>query len=70
MLILTRRGDRGESLMIYKDGVPMAEVLILSMDRNQVKIGIQAPKNVDIVRNELVPIDKLAADRNKLTISR
>lgn len=48
MLILTRRC--GESILIGTD----IEVAVLSIDRNQVRIGICAPDYVDIVREELM----------------
>ena len=48
MLVLTRR--IGESIMIGPD----IEVKILGVQRNQVKIGIGAPADVDIVREELL----------------
>ncbi len=30
------------------------EIVILSIDKNQVKIGINAPKNITILRGELI----------------
>ncbi len=48
MLILTRRS--GESIRIGDD----IEVVILEAKYNQVKIGINAPRDVTILREELV----------------
>ena len=48
MLILTRRS--GESIIIGDD----VKVTVLSIDRNQIRIGIDAPEEVDIVREELI----------------
>lgn len=48
MLILTRRV--GESLIIGDD----VTVSVLSVKGNQVRIGIDAPKDVNIVREELL----------------
>ncbi len=48
MLILTRR--TGEALIIGDD----IEVTVLSVNGNQVKIGIDAPKDVEILREELL----------------
>ena len=47
MLILTRRA--GETLMIGDD----ISVTILGINGNQVRIGISAPKNVDVYREEI-----------------
>ncbi len=48
MLILTRKA--GETLLIGDD----IEVTILSVNGNQAKIGIDAPKDVEILREELL----------------
>jgi len=47
MLILTRR--TGESLIIGDD----TEVTVLSVKGNQVRIGINAPKDVPVHREEI-----------------
>ena len=47
MLVLTRRLK--ESIMIGND----IEIEILSIDGEQVKLGIHAPKNIDIHRKEV-----------------
>lgn len=47
MLIITRK--KGESLMIGDD----IEITISKIDDGSVKIGINAPKNISIVRKEL-----------------
>ncbi|MFJ7639478.1 carbon storage regulator CsrA [Peribacillus sp. NPDC097225] len=47
MLVLTRK--QNESLMIGND----IEITILAVDGEQIKIGINAPKNVDIHRKEV-----------------
>lgn len=47
MLVLTRRLK--ESIMIGDD----IEISILSIEGDQVKLGINAPKNVDIHRKEI-----------------
>lgn len=48
MLILTRKTD--ESILIGKD----IKISIISVEKNKVRIGIIAPDNVTIVREELV----------------
>ncbi|URT70523.1 carbon storage regulator CsrA [Cytobacillus firmus] len=47
MLVLTRRLQ--ESIMIGDD----IEISILSIEGDQIKLGISAPKNVDIHRKEI-----------------
>ena len=47
MLILTRRV--GEALMIGKDII----VTVLSVNGNQIRIGIKAPKDVAVHREEV-----------------
>jgi carbon storage regulator len=57
MLVLSRKVN--EKVMIG-DGVI---VTIVKIDRNQVRIGIEAPGNVPIYREEILPIS-LKADQN------
>ncbi|MFW6161402.1 MAG: carbon storage regulator CsrA [Planctomycetota bacterium] len=47
MLVLTRR--KGESIIV-SDNI---EVRVLGISRNQVKIGIDAPRSVPICRKEI-----------------
>lgn len=47
MLVLSRKN--GESLKIGDD----IEITIISSKNDQVKIGINAPKNVEILRKEI-----------------
>jgi carbon storage regulator len=51
MLVLTRRV--GESILIGPD----IEVRVLELHGRQVRIGVQAPRDVTIVRDELVRDD-------------
>lgn len=55
MLILTRK--IGQSLIIGDD----IEVKIVSIDGENIKIGISAPKDVSVVRKELLEVK----DENK-----
>lgn len=48
MLVLTRKA--GESIVIGED----IEITIISTKNDQIKIGINAPKNMDIFRKELI----------------
>ena len=59
MLILTRRV--GESLMIGQD----IEVAVLSVKGNQIRIGIKAPKEVSVLRQELIEAGAPGAAANK-----
>ncbi|WP_423408245.1 carbon storage regulator CsrA [Heyndrickxia sp. MSNUG] len=47
MLVLTRKN--GETIKIGDD----IEITIVSSKNDQVKIGIKAPKNIEILRKEL-----------------
>lgn len=58
MLILTRR--IGESLVIDEDIV----VRVIEIKGTQVRLGIEAPENVQILREELVKRDVAGTDRN------
>ncbi|MCM3602651.1 carbon storage regulator CsrA [Robertmurraya korlensis] len=48
MLVLTRKS--GESIKIGDD----IEITILSVKNDHIKIGINAPKNLEILRKELL----------------
>jgi len=48
MLILTRKKD--ESILIGKD----IKLKIISIEDGKVKVGIEAPKDVEILRKELL----------------
>lgn len=50
MLILTRRP--GASIIIGS-GKDAIEVVILGINDNQVKVGVQAPSNVEVHRHEV-----------------
>jgi carbon storage regulator len=54
MLILTRR--IGEKILIGDD----IEVVVLDVNRNQVKVGIKAPRDLTVLREELYIRDKRA----------
>jgi len=55
MLILTRK--TGQSLIIGDN----IEIKVVSIDGENIKIGISAPKNVSVVRKELLEVK----DENK-----
>ena len=52
MLILTRRV--GETIIIETPTGERIDVAVLGVKGNQVRIGTQAPDNVNIVREELI----------------
>lgn len=62
MLILTRRV--GETLMIGDD----IKVTVLGFNGNQVRIGIEAPKDVAVHREEIY--QRVLAERNNASASK
>jgi carbon storage regulator len=60
MLILTRRV--GESLIIGDDVV----INVLGVKGNQVRIGVDAPKNVSVHREEIY--DRIQAEKDQSNI--
>jgi carbon storage regulator CsrA len=58
MLILTRKTDQG---IVFSGNVT---VRILSVDGERVKIGIDAPRSVQVLREELVATPAHAANGN------
>ena len=60
MLILTRK--IGESLIIGDD----VEITVLSVIGNQVKLGVNAPKEIAVHRQEIYERIKAAEDNNSV----
>ena len=54
MLVLTRR--TGETILIGDD----IEITILAVDGSQVRVGVDAPEDVKILRGELLDDDDAA----------
>ncbi|WP_394234931.1 carbon storage regulator CsrA [Niallia oryzisoli] len=61
MLVLSRK--KGQTIRIGDD----IEITIVATANDQVKIGIQAPKNVEILRQEL--FEEIQAENKAATIS-
>lgn len=59
MLILTRR--EGESIIIGDDDNRI-EVVFLSFNGNQIRLGINAPKCIPVYRDEI--FERIIAERN------
>lgn len=62
MLILTRR--IGETLMVGDD----VKVTVLGVNGNQVRIGVDAPKNVEVHREEIY--QRINAERSNVNQQR
>ena len=41
---------------------------MVKIDRNQVRIGIEAPGHVPVYREEILPMARVAADRESLAV--
>ncbi|WP_226643240.1 carbon storage regulator CsrA [Mesobacillus subterraneus] len=57
MLVLTRKN--GESIKIGDD----VEITIITSRNDQVKIGIKAPKNIDVFRKEI--LDQITSENEQ-----
>jgi carbon storage regulator len=67
MLILTRKKD--ESILIGKN----IKLKIISIEEGKVKIGIEAPKDVEILRKELldtVEKENISAAESKMDLDK
>ncbi len=64
MLVVTRKID--ESLIIADN----IEITVLDVSKDKVKIGVSAPKDIKIIRNELIHtqnVNKDSADSKELS---
>ncbi len=57
MLVLSRK--LGEKVVIG-EGIVLT---VVKVDRNQVRLGIEAPKDVQVYREEIAPSRRRAAER-------
>jgi carbon storage regulator len=62
MLVLSRKLN--EKIVI--DGGIV--ITIVKIDRNQIRIGIEAPGNVGIYREEILPLAREARDAEELAV--
>ncbi|WP_243299770.1 carbon storage regulator CsrA [Bacillus litorisediminis] len=62
MLVLTRKN--GEAIQIGED----IEITILSVKNDQVKLGINAPKDIEIVRKEILEMIEEENKQAKLVL--
>jgi carbon storage regulator CsrA len=53
MLVLTRK--EGESILIGKD----IRVIVVKIQGNQIRLGIEAPPHLSVVRESMLPVDKI-----------
>lgn len=56
MLVITRKTD--ESLIIADN----IEITVLEVSKDKVKIGVSAPKDIKIIRNELIDTQNVNKD--------
>ena len=62
MLVLSRKLN--EKIVINHDIV----ITIVKIDRNQVRIGIQAPGEIPVYREEIIPLAQAAALREEMAV--
>ena len=59
MLVVTRKTD--ESLIIADN----IEIMVLEVSKDRVKLGVSAPRDVRIIRNELIDTQNVNKDSSK-----
>ena len=64
MLVLSRK--LGEKICIGTDVV----VTVIEIDRNKIRLGIEAPKDVEIFRSELLPLARGETVRGRIAEDR
>lgn len=63
MLVLSRKLN--EKIVIDGDII----VTVVKIDRNQVRLGIEAPGHIPVYREEIVPLHQLARDERELAMN-
>ena len=64
MLVLSRR--KGEIVKLMQSGNVIAEITIVETDKTRSRLGIEAPTDVRIVRNELEKLKEEKETENGL----
>ncbi len=59
MLVLSRK--LGEKIMIGDNIV----LTVVKIDRNQIRLGIQAPSDVPVYREEIAPVSMRSSDKTE-----
>ena len=59
MLVLSRK--RLEQILIGRD----IRITVVKLERNQVRLGIEAPPGISILRSELIASEEFAADHDE-----
>jgi carbon storage regulator len=62
MLVITRKND--EAILIEAEGKAI-EILVLETGKDRVRLGVKAPKEVKIIRNELVVVKTSNVEASK-----
>ena len=63
MLVLSRKLN--EKIVINGD----ITITVVKIDRNQVRIGIEAPSHVPVYREEIMPLAMMASQREALAVT-
>lgn len=58
MLVITRHP--GESILINKE----TKIVVISVNKNSIKLGFDAPKDIEIYREEIAPKDWVENSRD------
>ena len=54
MLVLSRK--LSERIVLQAPGLPPITIVVVDIDRGKIRLGIEAPRDVPIYRQELLPL--------------